>query len=151
MKLASVICLRLLAQLICCALNFARDKAGKSIAARIAIMAMTTNSSINVNPPHPPPGRGKVKARLRFFASGESGSRNAVIFVNRLLHPHAEEFFRSCGSDGVRRRSAVRRPRPSDISGFQQRASGPGQLHVGADFLDSQCDWRLERRIIEVE
>jgi hypothetical protein len=29
---------------------FARDRAGKSIAARIAMMAMTTSSSINVNP-----------------------------------------------------------------------------------------------------
>ena len=67
MKLASVICLRLLAQLICCALNFARDNAGKSIAARIAIMAMTTNSSINVN------------ARLSSFASDEYGSRNVII------------------------------------------------------------------------
>ena len=32
-----------------CALALAFDSAGKSIPARIAIMAMTTNSSINVN------------------------------------------------------------------------------------------------------
>ena len=35
--------------LIDCAFCLAADKAGSSIAARIAIMAITTNNSINVN------------------------------------------------------------------------------------------------------
>jgi hypothetical protein len=39
-----------------CALDFALDKAGNSMAAKIAIMAMTTSNSINVNPGgHPEP------------------------------------------------------------------------------------------------
>src|SRR6267142_2769109 len=33
------------------ALSLAFDRAGRSIAARMAMMAMTTSSSINVNPP----------------------------------------------------------------------------------------------------
>src|SRR5438034_6315459 len=44
-----VSCLRWLTQAIATALRFARDKAGKSIAAKIAIMAITTSSSIRVN------------------------------------------------------------------------------------------------------
>src|SRR6476660_5366795 len=48
MKLAIVICRKLLEQLTCWAFNFAPDRAGKSIAARIAIIAMTTSSSISV-------------------------------------------------------------------------------------------------------
>src|SRR5437879_1447545 len=50
---AVVNCLRLLTQLICLALSFARDRAGSNMAARIAMMAITTSSSI------------KVKAKLR--------------------------------------------------------------------------------------
>jgi len=41
----------LFTQLICWALAFALPKAGNNIAARIAMMAITTSSSINVNPP----------------------------------------------------------------------------------------------------
>ena len=37
-------------QLICCALDLAFAKAGKSIAAKIAMMAITTRSSMRVNP-----------------------------------------------------------------------------------------------------
>src|SRR5437899_24192 len=47
---ASCNCLRLLRQTMACALAFARARAGKSKAARIAIMAMTTKSSIRVKP-----------------------------------------------------------------------------------------------------
>src|SRR5438128_2444070 len=43
-------CLRLLIQAIPCALCFALLNPGNSIAARIAMMAMTTRSSIRVNP-----------------------------------------------------------------------------------------------------
>src|SRR5437867_76834 len=44
------ICFRWLAQVIRLARSFARDKAGNSIAARMAMMAITTSSSINVKP-----------------------------------------------------------------------------------------------------
>src|SRR5664279_3771686 len=50
MKPLSVICLRLLMQLISCAFRFADASAGSSSAARMAMMAMTTSSSIRVNP-----------------------------------------------------------------------------------------------------
>src|SRR5690242_5631248 len=50
MTLASVNCLISLRQLVCCALRLALDKAGSNIAARMAMMAMTTSNSINVNP-----------------------------------------------------------------------------------------------------
>ena len=46
-----VSCLELFMQEIICALILARLKAGNSMAARIAIMAITTSSSISVNPP----------------------------------------------------------------------------------------------------
>jgi hypothetical protein len=45
------ICLKLFKQDILSAFRLARDKAGKSMAARIAMMAITTNSSISVKPP----------------------------------------------------------------------------------------------------
>src|ERR1044071_3613552 len=41
----------LLRQYVCCALPLAFAKTGKSIAARIAMIEMTTNSSISVKPP----------------------------------------------------------------------------------------------------
>src|SRR5258706_5879977 len=43
-------CLRLDVQLVCRAFSRAWAKTGKRMAARIAIMAMTTSSSISVNP-----------------------------------------------------------------------------------------------------
>jgi len=48
MILASVCCLMLFMQAVRLAFSFARDKAGNNIAARIAMIAITTNSSINV-------------------------------------------------------------------------------------------------------
>jgi hypothetical protein len=42
------------AQLVALALALALDKAGKSIAARIAMIAITTSSSISVNAPFRP-------------------------------------------------------------------------------------------------
>src|SRR6478609_2552091 len=51
MKKAKAICLLLFKQATALAFCFALDKAGKSIAARIAMMAITTNSSMRVNPP----------------------------------------------------------------------------------------------------
>src|SRR5215471_7895804 len=44
-------CLMLLTHSMRRAFSFARDKAGNNRAARIAMMAMTINSSISVNPP----------------------------------------------------------------------------------------------------
>ncbi len=48
MVLARASCFRLLVQLDCCAFAFALANAGKSIAARMAMMAMTTSNSIRV-------------------------------------------------------------------------------------------------------
>src|ERR1700743_1421021 len=50
MNAAVVSCLRLLTQRICCALRLAEESAGNNIAAKIAMMAITTNNSIRVNP-----------------------------------------------------------------------------------------------------
>ena len=49
--MASIICLPRLKHNAPCALCLARDSAGNNIAARIAMMAMTTSSSIKVNAP----------------------------------------------------------------------------------------------------
>src|SRR5262245_53907531 len=58
-------CLRLLTQEIAWALPFAFASAGKSIAARMAMMAMTTSSSIRVNPDLP---EGRKRAADIFMA-----------------------------------------------------------------------------------
>jgi len=50
MKHAKPSCFTLLAHLMRMAFTLARDNAGSSSAARMAIMAMTTSSSIKVNP-----------------------------------------------------------------------------------------------------
>src|SRR6266550_2004241 len=50
MMMPRPICFRLLAQLMRKARSLAFDNAGNNIAARMAMMAMTTSSSINVNP-----------------------------------------------------------------------------------------------------
>src|SRR5438067_1852087 len=52
MRHAVASCLRLLVQLALRAASRAFAKTGKRIAARIAMIAMTTSSSINVNPLH---------------------------------------------------------------------------------------------------
>ena len=46
-------CLKLLRQLMVLAFSLALDSAGNSRAARMAMMAMTTSSSIRVNPAYP--------------------------------------------------------------------------------------------------
>src|SRR2546425_5181446 len=51
-------CLRLFRQTIAWALDLARDRAGKSNPAKMAMMAITTKSSMSVNPPLTPPRRG---------------------------------------------------------------------------------------------
>ena len=50
MNMAVPCCFRLFMQEVRCAFCFALAKAGNNMAAKIAMMAMTTNSSINVNP-----------------------------------------------------------------------------------------------------
>src|SRR5216117_866125 len=50
MRQASINCLLLLRHLMPCALVFDLASAGSSIEARMAMMAMTTSNSINVNP-----------------------------------------------------------------------------------------------------
>ncbi len=50
MNVASANCLELFKQEICCAFVFAHANAGSRIAARIAIIAITTSNSIKVNP-----------------------------------------------------------------------------------------------------
>src|ERR1035438_7079291 len=50
MKVESSICLMLLVHLIRMALSLALDSAGRSMAAKMAIMAITTSSSIRVKP-----------------------------------------------------------------------------------------------------
>ena len=50
MILTRVICRRLLKHAACCALRFELASAGNNIAAKMAIMAMTTSNSIKVNP-----------------------------------------------------------------------------------------------------
>src|SRR5262252_4551419 len=50
MDVASANCFSLFRHEIFCAFSLAHDKAGKSIAARIAIIAITTSNSIKVNP-----------------------------------------------------------------------------------------------------
>ena len=49
---AMVICLTLLKQLTCCAFIFDRAKAGRSRAARIPMIVMTTSNSMSVNALH---------------------------------------------------------------------------------------------------
>src|SRR5205085_459045 len=57
-----------------CALHLARAKAGRSMAARIAIMAMTTSNSINVNP---------LEWRGRFIVNSREFIR---LFIRPLFH-----------------------------------------------------------------
>jgi len=62
MKCARDICLRLLVQRICCPFNLARLNAGKSMPARIAMIAITTSNSIKVKAALDP--RGLWKRRV---------------------------------------------------------------------------------------
>jgi hypothetical protein len=66
MNAASVSCLTLLTQRICWALALAFESAGNSIAARMAMMAMTTSSSISVKPPR----------RVQGFMNEQTGDVN---------------------------------------------------------------------------
>jgi hypothetical protein len=63
-------CLLLFMQEVNCACSLARDNAGNSIAARMAMMAMTTNNSISVNPAGRFPVRFVAKAYPGFITAG---------------------------------------------------------------------------------
>src|SRR5262249_45231571 len=75
---------RLLAHVVCCAFARALANTGKSRPARIAITAMTTSSSINVNPrqhePRPPRrnGRGRPMGGLPVSRQGRHTARPAA-------------------------------------------------------------------------
>jgi hypothetical protein len=58
---------RLLVQVVLCAWSLALAKAGNSIAARIAMMAITTKSSISVNPSDRFPVRPAAEADIPFM------------------------------------------------------------------------------------
>ena len=80
---ASVACLRLFRQTMARAFCFARARAGNNKPARIAMMAMTTSSSMRVNPPLTPPGRGTRLGRrrplCRLLSMANSFSKNSTI------------------------------------------------------------------------
>src|ERR1017187_2226356 len=68
--LASDSCLRPLTHAICCARALADASAGNNIAARMAIIAMTTSSSIRVNPIRPardPAGNNRANLVVKQF------------------------------------------------------------------------------------
>jgi hypothetical protein len=60
------------------ALTFARDNAGNSSAARMAMMAMTTNNSINVNPRREFP----PKTAFRGWLNGDGSALNVAGFMS---------------------------------------------------------------------
>ena len=62
-----LICLRLLAHRAWLPFSLAVAKAGRSMPAKIAMIAITTRSSISVNPPHAPP----FLSRFMFFQVSE--------------------------------------------------------------------------------
>src|SRR2546430_2313226 len=74
MRQAMASCRWLFMHWIPCALHLARAKAGRSMAARIAIMAMTTSNSINVNP---------LEWRGRFIVNSREFIR---LFIRPLFH-----------------------------------------------------------------
>src|SRR6185369_500498 len=82
-NVAMPICRRLFKQYVCLDFSFARDNAGRSIDARMAMMAMTTSSSI------------KVKAEFRFIGSVEfEGSLGAeLVFQGRSKETIVRNFF----------------------------------------------------------
>src|SRR6185295_1700785 len=92
---ARPICLLLLAQAMLLAFSLARDRAGSSIAARIAIIAITTSSSISVKAAERFPaclrrGGCRVRQNLRNKLGSVVGLPIASIFLHPCslcLHP----------------------------------------------------------------
>src|SRR6267142_7249493 len=89
MAMPRPICLRLFMQRVWTALALALARAGRSIAARIAIMAMTTSSSIRVKPRtrRVRPGRRPKEECGRFFFI-ESGHRGRVANFEEKSNPY---------------------------------------------------------------
>src|SRR5665213_854610 len=76
MESVSVHCLRFERQFTCCAFCFALASAGSSIAARIAMMAITTSSSISVN--------ARIKGRVAGAAEGCPGLHSDFMSIQLL-------------------------------------------------------------------
>src|SRR6266850_1049919 len=121
-------CLRLLMQPVWRALHLARANAGSSMEARIAMMAMTTSSSMSVKALRPFPGR-------RAFCCDDRDIRRLD-----LLQFYSEELFRLRGGKCVRRNVQICVPWSGDSCCLEQRSLRPCQAHIGADFLDVQRD-----------
>src|SRR2546426_885248 len=73
-----VACFKLLMQAVCLPFCLALARAGRSIAARMAMMAMTTSSSINVNPL----GLGLGPGRDCFFIDSASGAGVGLLIMS---------------------------------------------------------------------
>src|SRR5439155_15186214 len=75
-------CLRLFRQTMAWALAFARDSAGRRSAAKMAMMAITTNNSIKVKPLFDPlltlPSRRRAEAALWRAAKAERGTERGA-------------------------------------------------------------------------
>jgi len=70
---------------VCCACNLASDNAGNKRAARIAIMAMTTNSSISVKPARPSEVAGRHGTGDWFIVGSPSKLGNICRFMTWQL------------------------------------------------------------------
>src|SRR5690349_3474098 len=111
-------------QVIAWARDFAFDKAGNSIDAKIAIIAITTRSSISVNPPPGTLGRVSAHPNAPVTLASVAESISCKWFIVMRLRTHerldvdssrpmqsladldAIELLRSCGRVRVRRRDA---------------------------------------------
>src|SRR6266568_7187293 len=136
---ASCNCFRLLRQTMACALALARARAGKSKAARIARMAMTTKSSIRV----------KAEADPVFAAPGRKarGSTDSIAFLNLALPIPAASVRlpaqTAAGAVWARRATPARsftdrRKRRGPWSDVPKHTSSPGcrwQRHILAERL----------------
>src|SRR6266850_8337702 len=123
-------CLRLLMQPVWRALHLARANAGSNIEARIAMIAMTTSSSIRVKALRPSP-------RRRAFCCDDRDIQRL-----HLLHLDPEELFRLRGGKYVRRNVQVCVPWSGDTCCLDQRSLWPRHAQIGADLLDVQGDAR---------
>src|ERR1017187_1999780 len=92
------ICFLLLKHWACWAFLFAEASAGRSIAARIAIMAITTSNSINVNAP----ACGTQRARRR-----RKNCRIIILFLNVIFKTSLKITLKGTSRDA---RDATRRP-----------------------------------------
>src|SRR4030095_7153847 len=89
-------CLQLLAHNVLCALAFAFDSAGRSIPARIAIIAITTNNSIKVNA-----WRGPVRLPTQGNSADEKWRFRAFIVLVQLGEQHFDNISRHVGQSAI--------------------------------------------------